>query len=53
MNIVKKLIKTRNEVRVMGMTRSEAEGVANDIIDKLPRKARRAAARKIKNKLKS
>ena len=49
---VKNLIKIRDEKRAMGMTREEAEEIANGIIAKLPRRARRSAARKIKNQQK-
>jgi hypothetical protein len=50
LNFIQKLIKVRNEFRVMGMTRAEAEEIAEGIIERLPRKARRSAARKIRNK---
>ena len=49
MNFIKKLLKTRRELRDIGMTRDNAEEIANGIVDRLPRKARRSAIRKIRN----
>lgn len=50
MKFIQKLIKIRDEMRAMGMTRVDAEEIAEGIIERLPRKARRSAARKIRNK---
>ena len=53
MKLIKNLIRVRNEKRAMGILRSEAEEIAEGIIAKLPRKSRRAAARKIRNQQKN
>ncbi len=51
MNFIKKLVKTRDEIRAMNMTREEAERIAYGYINKMNRKQRRAVAVKIKKKL--
>jgi hypothetical protein len=48
LNFIKKLISTRDEIRSMGMPRTDAEEIAHGIVDKLPRESRRSAERKIR-----